>query len=237
MPEIMKTNRSKAVCLEQLRKAFGDIVRLDKIANLIDAHIVKIFLVVAASAETAVLLLFLSQSQKLFLDKRNEGKRSHARLCFCGVRCYEDSLAVQIAGCNCVTDGNGVMLKVNGIPFQTDCLTAAKSVECTEQDRQLKLASFGGFKESVHLIGIIEAANKAILFRTLNLVCRVHFNQVNLHCVLERLMNVGMIVNDRGSTDTLKLFQVKLLNVLRGQIFERYFFLTKVRCDDPLNRC
>lgn len=88
MPEIMKTNGSKAVCLEQLRKAFGDIVRLNEIANLIDAHIVKVFLVVAASAETAVLLLFLSQSQKLFPDKRNERKRSHARLCFCGVRCY-----------------------------------------------------------------------------------------------------------------------------------------------------
>jgi len=39
MPEIMKTNGSKAVCLEQLRKAFGDIVRLNEIANLIDAHI------------------------------------------------------------------------------------------------------------------------------------------------------------------------------------------------------
>ncbi len=61
-------------------------------------------------------------------------------------------------------DGNGVMLKVNGIPFQTDCLTAAKSVECAEQNRQLKLASLGGCKESVHLIGIIEAANKAVLF-------------------------------------------------------------------------
>ena len=59
----MKTNRSKAICLEQLRKALGDIVRLDEISNLIDTHIIKIYLVVAATAETAVFLLLLFQSQ------------------------------------------------------------------------------------------------------------------------------------------------------------------------------
>ena len=39
MPEIMKTNRSKAVCLEQLREALRYIVRLDQIADLIDTYI------------------------------------------------------------------------------------------------------------------------------------------------------------------------------------------------------
>ena len=54
MPEIVIPDLSHAVCLEKLRKALCDIMRLDQIANLIDTYILKIFLDVAASAQAAV---------------------------------------------------------------------------------------------------------------------------------------------------------------------------------------
>ena len=42
MSEVMISDRSQPVCLEQLRKALSNIVGLDKIANLIDANIIYI---------------------------------------------------------------------------------------------------------------------------------------------------------------------------------------------------
>ena len=132
-------------------------------------------------------------------------------------------------------DRDCVLVKVDGIPFQTDCLTAAQTVECTEQNRQLKFTSLSGFKERVDLIGIIEATNLAVFLRTLNLICWVYINQVNLHGILESLVNVGMIMNNRGCADTLKLTKVKLLNILCGQILECNFLFTEVRCYDLLD--
>ncbi len=87
-----------------------------------------------------------------------------------------------------MTDGDRVLLKVNSIPFQTDCFTPAQTVECAKQNRQLKFASFCSLKKSVDLIGIIEAADITVFLRTLNLICRVYINQVNLHGILESLV-------------------------------------------------
>lgn len=124
----------------------------------------------------------------------------------------------------------------NSIPFQTDCFTPAQTVECAKQNRQLKFASLSGFKESVDLIGIIKAADITILLRTLNLICRVYINQVNLHGILESLVNVGMIMDDRGSTDALEFLHIELLNVLCGQILESDLLFTEIQCDDPFDR-
>ena len=69
-----------------------------------------------------------------------------------------------------MTDGDGVLVKVDGIPFQTDCFTPAQTVERAEQNWQFKFASFCSLEKSVDLIGIIEAADVAVFFRTLNLM-------------------------------------------------------------------
>ena len=74
------------------------------------------------------------------------------------------------------------------------------------------------------------ALTSAIFLRTLNLIRRVYINQVNLHGILESLVNVGVIMNDRGRADTLKLTQVKLLNVFRGQGLEGNSLFAEVRC-------
>ena len=87
-----------------------------------------------------------------------------------------------------MTDGDGVLVKVDGIPFQTDCFAPAQTVERTEQNRKLKFASLCSLEKSVDLIGIIEAADVAVFLRTLNLIRRVYINQVNLHGILESLV-------------------------------------------------
>ena len=44
MPEIVIPDLSHAVCLEKLRKALCDVMRLDQIANLVDTYIFKVVL-------------------------------------------------------------------------------------------------------------------------------------------------------------------------------------------------
>ena len=164
MSEVVKSDVSHALRFEQFRKALSDIVRLDQIANLVDAYIVKIVLDVAASAQPAIFLLFLSECKKSVSHKWNKRKRPHAGFGLCGIGCNQDHLAVHLTGSNRVPDSDGVLVKINGIPFQTDCLAAAQTVERAEQDRKLKLAAFCRFKESVDLISIIEAADISVSF-------------------------------------------------------------------------
>ena len=90
-------------------------------------------------------------------------------------------------------------------------------------------------QESVYFIRIVETANEAILFRTLYFICRIGVNEINLHSVLQSLVDVRVIVDNRRSADTLKLFQVKLLNVFRRQVFKGDFLLAEVRRDDFLD--
>ena len=134
MPEIVIPDLSHSLCLEQFRKTLCDVVGLDQIANLIDTYILKIFLDVAASAQAAVFLLFFFQRKKSFPQERNKRKCPNTLFGICGVRRNQNALAVKITGSNRVTDGDGVLVKVDGIPFQTDCFTPAQTVERTEQN-------------------------------------------------------------------------------------------------------
>ena len=56
-------NVPQPVCIKQLRKALGNIVRLYQVPNLVDTYIRKIVLAVAASAQAAVFLLLFFQSE------------------------------------------------------------------------------------------------------------------------------------------------------------------------------
>ncbi len=151
MSEIMIPDLSHPLRLEQLRKALSDVVGLYQIANLIDTYILKIVLDVTASAQATVLLLFFFQCKKSFPHGRNKRQCSHTRFRLCGVRRNQNALAVKITGSNRVTDGDCVLVKVDGIPFQTDSFTPAQTVERTEENRKLKLASFCSLEKSVTL--------------------------------------------------------------------------------------
>lgn len=154
MPEIVIPDLSHSLCLEQFRKTLCDVVGLDQIANLIDTYILKIVLDVTASAQAAVLLLFFFQCEKSFPHERNKRQCPHTRFRLCGVRRNQNALAVEITGSNRMTDGDGVLVKVDGIPFQTDCFAPAQTVERTEQNWQFKFASLCSLEKSVDLGGL-----------------------------------------------------------------------------------
>ena len=99
MAKVVEPDLTHPVGFEQLREAFRYIVRLDQIADLIDTHIVQIFAVVAATAETAVFLLLFFLSKEPFPDKRDKWKRPKTGFCFRRISRYKNSLAVNVTGC------------------------------------------------------------------------------------------------------------------------------------------
>ena len=105
-------------------------------------------------------------------------------------------LIVEVHRCNGVPDDDGVVLKINRIPFETDGLAAAQTVECAEQNRQLQLGSLGDLKEFVHFVRIKEAADEMILLGAFNLVRRIRRDQIQLDCVLQSLVNVRVVMDD-----------------------------------------
>lgn len=120
MTKVVKSDLTHPAGFEQLRETLRYIVRLDQIADFIDAYIIQILAVVAATAEAAVFLLLFFQSQKPLSDKRDKRKRSQAGLCFRRISRDKNTLAVDVAGSYRVPDRDGVMLEVNGIPFESD---------------------------------------------------------------------------------------------------------------------
>ena len=115
MTKVVKSDLTHPAGFEQLRETLRYIVRLDQVADFIDAYIIQILAVVAATAETAVFLLLFFQSQKPLSDKRDKRKRSQAGLCFRRISRDKNTLAVDVAGSYRVPDREGVMLEVNGI--------------------------------------------------------------------------------------------------------------------------
>ena len=120
MAKVVEPDLTHPAGFEQLREALRYIVRLDQIADFIDAYIIQILAVVAATAETVVFLLLFFQSQKPLSDKRDKRKRSQAGLCFRRISRDKNTLAVDVAGSYRVPYRDCVMLEVNGIPFESD---------------------------------------------------------------------------------------------------------------------
>lgn len=95
MSQIVVSDVSQPVCLEKLRKALCDVMRLDQITNFVDTYILKIVLDVTASAQAAVFLLLCFQCEKSFPHERNERQGSHTRFGLCGVRGISNILRSQ----------------------------------------------------------------------------------------------------------------------------------------------
>ena len=191
----MKTDAPQSVGFQKLRKLLRHIMRLDEITNLIDTDITCILFVVRLPAEPPVVILLRFDGKQPFLDERHQRKGSHTGLGFGGIRRHENVLIVEVHRCNGVPDDDGVVLKINGIPFKTDGFATSQTVESTEQNRQLQFGSLGDFKKLVHFVRIKEAADEMIFLGALNLVSRIRRDQIQLDCVLQSFVNVRVVMD------------------------------------------
>jgi hypothetical protein len=70
-----------------------------------------------------------------------ERKGSSAGLGFRRILGHKNVLAIEIDGRYSVLDRDGIMLEIDGIPFQANRLAAAQAVERTEKNRDFQFGS------------------------------------------------------------------------------------------------
>ena len=72
----------------------------------------------------------------------------------------------------------------------------------------------------MNLIGAVIAAFERILLWTLDLIRRVGGDQVDLHRILQRLVDVCMIIGSPNCLDPFKLLVVEILQVGGFQVYQ-----------------
>ena len=144
-------------------------MRGEQLSNFIHTDVTQIVLVIAFAAHTLkFVLLLLFMLQKL-LESRDQGQRSHAGFRFGYVLGLLHSLSVNVTGYDGMTDGDRVILEVDGIPFQADSLASAQTIKRSEKDGDFKLTPFCGFKELLDFGAVVKAADEWGGFRTIHL--------------------------------------------------------------------
>lgn len=76
-----------------------------------------------------------------------------------------------------------------------------------------------------------------ILLGAFNLVRGIRRDQIQLDCVLQSLVNVRVVMDDRRSTHTFQLEQIEVLDILCRQFLEGDPSLAEVRRDNTLHGC
>jgi len=135
-----------------------------------------------------------------------------------------------------VLDLQRVFLKVNRIPFQTQHLAAAQAVEGCQQNRDLQLGALCDLRQSMDLFGAVIAALELILLWTLDLICRIGGDQVDLYRILQRLVDVCMVMDHGICLDPFKLFGVEILQVGGFQVYQLDAALAEIGNDHTLHR-
>lgn len=120
MPQIVEADAAEAVMLQKNWKLRRDIPRLDALTDLIDIDVLQIVPVVRPAAELAVVLLLLFELQQLLTERRHKRQGTPAGLVLGSVLCDYDRFPVQIAACDRVLNGEGVLVKVNIVCVMED---------------------------------------------------------------------------------------------------------------------
>ena len=218
--QVVEADRTQTVFLQQLRELLGNIVGADDVPDLVHTQIAQILPVVAFTAQAAVGFLLTFQHQQAVTDGRHKRQRPQAGLGLCAVCLYQNLFAVD--GClrDDVLDLQRVGFKVDRRPLQPKHLAAAQTVEGCQQNRDLQLGALCDLRQSMNLIGTVIAAFELVLLRTLDLICRIGGDQVDLYRILQRLVDVCMIMDHRICLDPFKLFVVEILQVSGFQVYQ-----------------
>ena len=128
-------------------------------------------------------------------------------------------------------DGEGVLLKVDGVPAQAHHLAAAQAVEGRQLHGHLDECATHGGKQRCKLAFGVEARLIAALARPVHLVRRIHRDQVGLDGVPERPVDERVVMDHGVGLHALPLLDVERLDVNSGQPLERDALLAEPRVD------
>ena len=234
MSEVVKANVPQTVLLQQLAEIGGNASGVEDIAHGIHKNITVILFAVAISAYPPIFLLLLPQRQQLFPDIADQRQGAQAGFRLGAVGADDFTFAVYLCVGYNVLNGDGVPLKVDGVPFQPQCLAAAQAVKGGHLNQQGVRMILGRFQQPLQLLLPVIVRNVPLLLGALHLVGGVEGNQVHFDGVFQRLVDIGVIVDHRTGRHGFQLMQIKALNVLGLDSVQRQSGVSEIRCDLPL---
>ena len=220
--QIVEPNAAQAVPLQHKLEVSGKVFRADAVTHFVDADVPLVVPAVAISAQSAIRGLFGLQLQQKAADGRRKRQRPAAGFRFGGVPGDDGVLAIHVTAGHGVLNCDRAVFKVDGVPLEAQHLAPAKPIERGQLHRRFDDQPLHAVKQPIDFVLIIEAGQEAVLLGTVDLVRWVRWEQVGLDRVLERPVDDDMIVNDGVGADTLELRRVEVLNVLGGQLLQRY---------------
>ena len=235
MTQIVKTDAPQMIILQDNLERIGEIIRLEQIAHCVYADVVCVFFVVAPTAQLAVFFLFLLQGQQPFPENRYKRQGALAGFGFCAIGFYKNFFSVQPNRCDRMADFNGVLLKVHSVPFQPYNLAATQTIKGGQHNCHLNFTAAHSVEQRVHFVLAVKVPGKFVFLWAVNLVGRVHIDQVCFHCVFQGAVDNRMIVNDRIGLHTLQLFLIKSLDMNRFQVAQRNAEISKVKNAVPFS--
>ena len=133
-----------------------------------------------------------------------------------------------------MSDGDGIALKVDGVPSQAQSLAAPEPVERGDLDQQRIGVILCRLKELLQLLQTVVIRDILLLLRTLHLVGGVVRNEVHLDGIFQSLVNIGVLVDDRAGRHGFQLVQIEALNMPGLKLAQLDAGFPKVRCDFSL---
>ena len=117
MAKIVKSELRHIVLLQNSRNMICKIAGSYQFPNFVHIDIVQILSAIAVTAQLPILLLLGFHLEQYFLKRCYQRKRSKAGRCF-GTVCNDQfCFSVHCCFCDCVANGDGLSLKIDGIPF------------------------------------------------------------------------------------------------------------------------
>ena len=215
MAQVVEADALHVVRREELREMLAQKVGADAPAHRVHIDIVEIIRTVILAADLPVQrLLFLHLFEHL-LTGRDQRKGAAAGFRFGSIPRDIGHNAVNLCGNDCVLNADGLVLKINGIPFQTNDLAAAQPVECSHDNAELCRVALDRCEELFQFLCLVDLRLELFLTRTFNAVCRVGTDHADLKSVLQAFADVGVIVDDRVCRNAaIQLMLIEILNVL-----------------------
>lgn len=234
MPEIVEADMPQTFQFQQLAEIAAEIPGIKNVPHYIHEHIAVVFPVVAVAADPLVFLLLLLQGQQLLPDIVDQRKRAQTGFRLGAILADDLILAVYLGICYDVSDGDGIALKVDGVPSQAQSLAAPEPVERGDLDQQRIGVILCRLKELLQLLQTVVIRDILLLLRTLHLVGGVVRNEVHLDGIFQSLVNIGVLVDDRAGRHGFQLVQIEALNMPGLKLAQLDAGFPKVRCDLPL---
>ena len=184
MAQIVKADTLHLVCDQKIREMLAQKVGANPLAHRVHIDIVEIIRTVGFSTNLPIQLLLFHHLLKHMLTGRDQRKGAATGLCFSSVSCDFRYRSVDLCGHNRMLNADFLVLKVNGIPFQTNNFTAPQPVECSHDDAKLRRVTLNHLEKLLQFFTAVNLRLELFLTRTFNAICRVGTDHADLKSIL-----------------------------------------------------